>query len=401
MRNVQCSTKITQCADRRRVVKPSRGWVPSALALGSLFLMLATVGGAATPAQSAEFMPPSGAPTTLEELKQRFPAQCSGVELGFAGSGGLQGESYEKAILDAYSEIFDVSFAVDIIDAAKLKAMVDAGQVTWDFVGDTTPTQTAGLGAAYLEEIDWGLVNGVDMLPGTTSPIFVPVDVWTTVLVINTKTYPDAATAPKSWVDFWDVGKFPGRRTLPGDMWGFYTPLFGLGWGADEINPMTRNKADNVFEQLRKIKPNIDLWWSSGVQPAQMLADDQVDMVLAWNGRVQPLIDEGLSLRIVWQAQHFGGAGGFAIPKGSPNKECAMHVIAFGALPEVQAAKAEIIPYGTANVKGGPLVSERVRANLPTAPGNVDTFYVMDRDMAFWAEHLDWVGEEYIKLLVE
>ena len=401
MRDIHCGTEIFQRADRRRVRDRGRGWVPSALALGSLFLMLATAGGPVAHAQSSEFMPPSGAPTTLEELKQRFPAQCSGVELGFAGSAGLQGKSYEEAILDAYSEIFDVSFAVDQIDAAKLKAMVDAGQVTWDFVGDTTPTQTAGLGAAYLEEIDWGLVNGVDMLPGTTSAIFVPVDVWTTVLVINTKTYPDAATAPKSWVDFWDVDKFPGRRTLSGDMWGFYVPAFGLGWGPDEINPMTREKGEMMFEHLRKIKPDIDVWWSSGVQPAQMLADDQVDMALAWNGRVQPLIDEGLSLRIVWEAQHFGGAAGFAIPRGSPNKECAMHVIAFGALPEVQAAKSEIIPYGPANVKGGPLVSERVRANLPTAPGNVDTFYVMDRDIPFWTEHLDWVGEEFVKLLVE
>ena len=72
MSDIHCKSEITRRAERRRVRDRGRGWAPSALALGSLFLMVATVGGAATPAQSAEFMAPSGAPTTLEELKQRF-----------------------------------------------------------------------------------------------------------------------------------------------------------------------------------------------------------------------------------------------------------------------------------------------------------------------------------------
>ena len=53
MRDIQSNTKFAQRADRRRVGDRGRGWALSALALGSLFLMLATVGGAATPAQSA------------------------------------------------------------------------------------------------------------------------------------------------------------------------------------------------------------------------------------------------------------------------------------------------------------------------------------------------------------
>jgi putative spermidine/putrescine transport system substrate-binding protein len=404
MRDIHSSTKVTRRAERRRVRDRGRGWAPSALALGSLFLMLATVGGAATPAQSAEFIPPSGAPTTLEELKQLFPAKCKGVELAYAGGGGLVGEANDKAFLGPYSEMFDVSFVHDIYDAsglAKLKAMVDAGQVTWDLFIGTTPPEAAALGLDYLEEIDWGLVNGVDMLPGTALPYFVPQEVWTTNLVINTKTYPDPAKGPRSWVDFWDVEKFPGRRTLSGDMWSFYAPLYGLGWRADEIYPMTREKAEKAFEQLRKIKPHINVWTATWVQPGQLVVDDQADMVLSWNGRAQPLVDEGMSLRIVWEAQHFGGSSGLSIPKGTPNLECAMHVAAYAALPEVQAARAEILPYGPANVKGGPLVSEEVRAKLPTAPGTVDNFYSMDRDLEFWEEYQDWVAEEMVRLLVE
>ena len=169
------------------------------------------------------------------------------------------GEANDKAFLGPYSEMFDVSFVHDIYDLAKLKAMVDAGQVEWDLFLGTTPPEAAGLGPDYREEIDWGLVNGVDMLPGTALPLFMPTYVWTTNLVLNTKTYPDPAKGPRTWVDFWDVDKFPGRRTLSGDMWSFYTPLYGLGWRADEIYPMTREKAEKAFEQLRKIKSYINV----------------------------------------------------------------------------------------------------------------------------------------------
>ena len=124
-------------------------------------------------------------------------------------------------------------------------------------------------------------------------------------------------------------------------------------------------------------------------------------MALSWNGRAQPLVDEGMPIRIVWEAQHFGGSSGIAIPKGAPNKDCAVHVVAFGALPEVQAARAEILPYGPANVKAAPLVSEEVRAKLPTAPGTVDNFYSMDWDLEFWEENQEWVAEEMVRLLVE
>ena len=36
-------------------------------------------------------------------------------------------------------------------------------------------------------------------------------DVFSTVLAWNTKTYGDKG--PQSWADFWDVKKFPGKRS--------------------------------------------------------------------------------------------------------------------------------------------------------------------------------------------
>ena len=403
MFNFHCKSGSTRRAERRHVGDRARGWVLSNLALGSLFFMLATVGGTSTPAQAGEFIPPSGAPTTLEELKKLFPAKCKGVTMALGGGGGesLYGRSFQESLFEPYAEMFDVTFVDDIYDLAKMKAMVDAGQVQWDMIVGTTPAEAAGMGAKYHEEVDWSLVNGVDMLPGTTGPYFLPMDIWTTNLVVSTKTYPDPATGPRNWEDFWDVDKFPGRRTMAGDMWSFYAPLYGLGWRADEIYPVTRAKAEKVFEQLRKIKPHINVWTKTGVQPGQLIVDGQADMALAWNGRIQPLVDDGMDVRIVWEAQHFGGASGISIVKGTPHLECAQHVLAVGALPEVQAAKAEILPYGPANKKSGPMVSEAVRGKLPTAPGTVENFYSMDRDLEFWGEYLDWVAEEYVKLLVE
>ncbi len=45
------------------------------------------------------------------------------------------------------------------------------------------------------------------------------------------------------------------------------------------------------------------VWWEAGAQPPQLLADGEVVMSTAWNGRIANAIKEGKSFKIVWDAQ--------------------------------------------------------------------------------------------------
>ena len=63
-------------------------------------------------------------------------------------------------------------------------------------------------------------------------------------------------------------------------------------WGVtpDKMYPLD---VDRAFKKLEEIKPAISVWWTSGAQSAQLLADGEADMVMAWNGRVSAVKVEG------------------------------------------------------------------------------------------------------------
>src|SRR5215204_7439039 len=54
------------------------------------------------------------------------------------------------------------------------------------------------------------------------------------------------------------------------------------------------------LSQLEQIKPHITVWWASGAQSAQLLNDGEVDMVMAWNGRVSALTKEGAKVAFTY-----------------------------------------------------------------------------------------------------
>ncbi|MCV5334219.1 extracellular solute-binding protein, partial [Escherichia coli] len=78
------------------------------------------------------------------------------------------------------------------------------------------------------------------------------------------------------------------------------------------------------------IKPQV-LWWTTGAQPPQMLADKEVVIASAFNGRIHNARkDEGQPFRIIWDHQ-MGYMNGWAIPKGSANTKLALDFIAFSS----------------------------------------------------------------------
>ena len=96
------------------------------------------------------------------------------------------------------------------------------------------------------------------------------------------------ADGPKSWADFWDVEKFPGKRGMLGQA--LYTLENALM--ADGVpRPMsttvlrTPEGVDRAFAKLDQIKPHV-VWWTSSSTAMQNLDAGEVVMTDMYNGRV-------------------------------------------------------------------------------------------------------------------
>ncbi|WP_374616049.1 ABC transporter substrate-binding protein [Thauera aminoaromatica] len=300
------------------------------------------------------------------------------------------GGASQKAQDKAYYAPFTKATGVKVVageyngEQAKVKAMVEAGNVTWDVLEVESPELVRGCEEGLFEKIDFAQVGDkADFVPAAVSECGVGIFVWSTALAYNADRLKEA---PTSWADFWNVDKFPGKRGLrKGAKYTLEFALLADGVPTSEVYKVLATPAgvDRAFAKLDKLKANIQ-WWEAGAQPPQLLASGDLVMSAAYNGRISAAQVEGKNLKVVWNGSIYD-VDSWTIPKGSPKKAEALKFIRFASQPENQAVFSGEIAYGPVNLKAVPAIDAKVAAGLPTAPENMKG--AMATDTEFWVEH--------------
>lgn len=278
---------------------------------------------------------------------------------------------------------------------AKLRAMVETNSVQWDLVEQESSESTAGCEEGIFERLDIQKmgVDVNDFVPGTVGECGFPDYTAANVLAYDAARFPDG---PKSWADFWDTEKFPGRR-------GFWnTPkgtleaaLLADGVAPGDIYNVLRSEGgvDRAFNKLDELKPNI-VWWNSGAEFINRLASGDYAMTYAWNGRITDAnLKDGRDFRIVWEAGYSYTNNHWVIPKGSPNIDQAYELLKFLGEPEQQAAFMNKVAYSTANIKGNELLDPERRKLMPLAPENLKFGFSIDDD--YWTQNFDSLSQRF------
>ena len=263
-----------------------------------------------------------------------------------------------------------------------LKMQVTSGAVTTDVVhlGSSEGAQAGAQG--LLEPLDYTIIDKSALPAGAESEFCYPFDSYGTVMAWNTATYGE--NAPQSWADFWDVEKFPGRRALRANAQDqLEIALMSEGVAPADVYPIlsTPEGLARAIARLEALKPNVAIWWTSGAQSAQILKDGEVDLLITWNGRAESVITDGGAAAYSFN-QSVIGTDCFGVPKGAPNKEAAMKLIAAMTTPERGAKLTEYIAYGPMNpaaYEGGLIPEDRMKL-LATAPGNVEASVFANAD---------------------
>jgi putative spermidine/putrescine transport system substrate-binding protein len=316
-------------------------------------------------------------------------------ELTIVSWGGAYQESQRKAFFEPYNAAGNkVTEAEYSGEYAKIKAMVEANAVTWDVIDVDTATGLQGCAEGTLETIDWAKL-GLDkskFIGGDIMDCAVPNIVYGTVFAYDSS---KLATGPTAMTDFFDLAKFPGKR----GMW--KNPDVNLEWAliadgvpaADVYKVLgTPEGLDRAFKKLDTIKSEI-VWWEAGAQAPQLLADGQVVMTTAWNGRIQAAIDKDKKpFKIVWDYQGLDWDW-WAIVKGGPKIEEAYRFITYASQPAPMAEQTKHIAYGPANTEAIPNVESATVPNLPTAPENMKTALMINPQ--FWADNKDQIRERF------
>ena len=341
---------------------------------------------------------------------------AAGIALGLAGGsayaqeaitvtswGGAYTKSQEKAYFEPFAKSTNIKVLQDEWDGsvAKLKGMVDTKQVTWDVVDVEPGHALQGCDEGWLEKIDYSKLGGKDkFVEGAAMDCAVGTIVFGTIYAYNADKFPNGG--PERMADLWDVKKFPGARALR------KSPKTTLEFAliADGVPPKdvykvlaTKDGVARAFKKLDEIKPHVKVWWTAGAQPPQLLADGEVVMTTAWNGRIYDAVkNSGKNFKIVWdgQAQDFNL---WAIPKGSKKLALAQKFVAFTVDPDVMAQQSKFISYGPTVKAAIAKVPADILADLPTAPRNTENAFVVSAQ--FWADHDEELTERFNKWLAQ
>lgn len=317
------------------------------------------------------------------------------------------GGAYTRSQVKAYHEPFTEKTGVTILSEdyngglAQIKAQVDAGNVRWDLVDLEMSDAVRGCDEGLLERINPNILppapDGTpalaDFIPGTVVDCAVGEIVWSTVVAFDRTKFPKGR--PWTIRDFFNVQKYPGKRGLR------KSPRVNLEWAlmADgvPVNQVyevlaTDEGVDRAFAKLDKIKDHV-VWWEAGAQPPQLLADGEVAMTSAYNGRLyNAMFNEKKPFVIIWDGQVWD-IDLWGIVKGTPNLSTALEFLVFSTDTIQLANQAEYISYGPVRRSSMQKVNPKVKPHLPTSPDNFANS--LQNDFQWWADHQQEMDERF------
>lgn len=323
------------------------------------------------------------------------------------------GGGYTKSQVEAYHKPWEAMGGKKINSEdyngglAEVKAQVESGKVIWDLVDVELSDAVRGCDEGLLEEIDKSILpagdDGTpaaeDFIDGTLVDCGVASIVWSTIYAYDTTKF--TGKAPMTMADFFNVKDFPGKRGLrKGPKANLEMALMADGVAPADVYKALATKAgiDRAFAKLETIKTST-IWWEAGAQPPQMLADGEVAMTTAYNGRIfGAQATENKPFEIVWDGQVWD-LDLWVIPKGAPNKADALKFIAFSTDTKRNADQASWISYGPVRKSAAPLVAKHavagidMKPHMPTAPKNFKN--ALQNDFEFWADHQDELNEKF------
>jgi putative spermidine/putrescine transport system substrate-binding protein len=158
------------------------------------------------------------------------PAGQTPADRGAEGSSGAAagemtiasfGGAYQTSQQNAYFKPFAKGHGVKINEEeyngeiARIKAMVDAKNVSWDVVDINMMTALAGCDQGIFETLDWSRIGDRSRwLPSSATDCAAATIVYSTILAYDTD---KLSPGPTTIADLFDVRRFPGKRGLQKD----------------------------------------------------------------------------------------------------------------------------------------------------------------------------------------
>jgi putative spermidine/putrescine transport system substrate-binding protein len=333
----------------------------------------------------------AGLPLLSQTLATTALAQSKTVT--FASYGGSYNENLTKSFLTGFEQKTGIKVnlgANAALALAKLQATTNPAQ--WDIVELDGPEYEVAVKQNLLLPYDFQDVDKNKIPAEYRRPFGVKYALFLFVMSWDQRKIPDAQ-APKTWAEFWDTGKYPGKRSMNANISDgsvLEVALLADGVPIDKLYPLDVDRALKSLDRLGK--KNI-IWHTTNQEPIQQLTSGAVSLATAFDGRVILANRAGGNL---------GFAPEYSAVSGNPYcvvQTCAHPREAFQLLnymlteTKADAEYMELTNYAIPNTAALPLVSPAVQAILPTSPELKDKVFI--KDDVWWAANLQSATQKF------
>jgi putative spermidine/putrescine transport system substrate-binding protein len=317
-------------------------------------------------------------------------------ELVLVNWGGDAITAYTKAYGEPFEKETGIKVKMDGSGPTEgaILAQAKSGSITWDLV-DVDPFSAITLGKqGVLEQIDYNVVDKTKSRPGFVWDYAMSSYFFSYVIAYDSEHYGE--NAPKGMADFFDIEKFPGKRTMY--KWGvssWEAAALADGASPDKLYPLDLKK---THERIKAFKENVVAFWGGGAESQTTMLSGEAPMGIVWSTRAK-LIEKESNGRIkyIWD-QGLLSPGALSVLKGNPGgHENAMKFLASVQDPQRQLVMFDMLGQGPANPAADALIpADQARHNC-VAPENVAKQIPLD--MEWYAANYTKALDEYLALI--
>ncbi|WP_226550647.1 ABC transporter substrate-binding protein [Celeribacter naphthalenivorans] len=323
------------------------------------------------------------------------PARAEDGRLVFVNWGGDALDAMDAAFGKPFAEETGIKVFYDGSGPTEgaITAQVQGGRPTWDLV-DADPFSTQALGRkGMMQPIDYDIVDPAKQREGFQWEYSSSCYFYSYVIAYDATKYD---TPPTSLADFFDVDKFPGKRSMY--KWGagmWEAALLADGVAPADLYPLD---LDRAHAKIDAFKEHIGAFWGGGAESQSLLLNGDVSMALIWNTRAGLLHkDTEGEITFTWDGGIIG-PGGIGVLKDNPGgTEAAMKYIAATQEPERQVVLFEMLGNGPSNPAADALIPEEDRWLNPMDPANLPKQVALDTD--WYEENYGAALDAYLQII--
>jgi putative spermidine/putrescine transport system substrate-binding protein len=315
-------------------------------------------------------------------------AMAEDKTVNFASYGGALNDQLTRIFTGPFTQETGIKVNVGSgasLALAKLQAAA-GGPAQWDIIVLTGSEFQAAIKDKLIAPYDYSIIDTSHILPEYKEEYGIKFALFLYVMCWDQKKIPDD-TAPKTWAEFWDTKRYPGKRSMSAnvaDGGALEAALLADGVPLDKLFPLDVERA---LKSLDKLGRDNIIWYNANQEPIQQLTSGAVTLAEAFHGRV--LLADRAGAKIGFTPDYACISGNYyGVSSASANKREAFQLLNFmfnNLAADVEYMKST--GYAIPSTAALPMLPKETVAILPTNPTLKDKVFI--KSDAWWAANLE------------